>query len=73
MAPSEDLESACPSLFAMNDYCRLCANKGDNMVPIYADEGADHRLETKIKIHLPFLNVLYNFVLNTKSVVPTLL
>lgn len=44
----------------INDFCRLCANLDDNMVPIYADEGADHMLENKIKTHLPFINVILN-------------
>ncbi|XP_050438562.1 zinc finger protein 184-like isoform X3 [Adelges cooleyi] len=43
-----------------NDYCRLCASIADRMVPIYVDEGADHRLENKIQTHLPFLNVQKN-------------
>lgn len=42
-----------------NDYCRLCANTHDNMVPIYVGQGAEHMLEIKIKTHLPFINVLY--------------
>lgn len=42
----------------LNDFCRLCANRDDNMVSIYSDEGADHMLENKIKMHLPFINVL---------------
>lgn len=42
----------------INDVCRLCANIDDNMVSIYSDEGADHMLENKIKMHLPFINVL---------------
>lgn len=40
-----------------NDYCRLCANTHDNMVPIYVGQGAEHMLEIKIKTHLPFINV----------------
>lgn len=57
MAPGEELEimQQC----SINDLCRLCANLDDNMVPIYADEGANHMLETKIKTHLPFINVMY--------------
>lgn len=45
----------------INDFCRLCASLDENMVHIYADEGADHMLENKIKTHLPFLNVLFTF------------
>jgi len=41
----------------VNDLCRLCANFDENMIPIYADQGADHMLENKIKTHLPFINV----------------
>lgn len=44
---------------SLNDFCRLCANFDDNMISIYSDEGVDHLLETKIKTHLPFINVLY--------------
>lgn len=45
----------------VNDFCRICANVDENLVSIYADEGADHMLEDKIKTHLPFINVFYNF------------
>lgn len=43
----------------INDFCRLCANMDENMIPIYVNEGIDHLLEKKIKTHLPFLNVLH--------------
>lgn len=46
----------------INDVCRLCANFDENMVSIYSDEGADHMLENKIKMHLPFINVFLLFV-----------
>jgi len=46
---------------SINDLCRLCANFDENLIPIYADEGADHMLENKIKTHLPFINVSYTF------------
>ncbi|XP_050529942.1 zinc finger protein 239-like isoform X2 [Daktulosphaira vitifoliae] len=49
-----------------NDYCRLCANMDERMVPIYVDEGVDHMLENKIKTHLPFLNVQKNDFLPQK-------
>ncbi|XP_060856206.1 zinc finger protein 615-like isoform X2 [Metopolophium dirhodum] len=41
----------------INDVCRLCANFDENLISIYADEGADHMLENKIKTHLPFINI----------------
>ncbi|XP_026820752.1 zinc finger protein 112-like [Rhopalosiphum maidis] len=48
---------------SINDLCRLCANFDENMIPIYADEGADHMLENKIKTHLPFINISENDLL----------
>lgn len=48
---------------SINDVCRLCANFDENMIPIYADEGADHMLENKIKTHLPFINICENDLL----------
>lgn len=60
MVPTEEVETM--QQYTVNDFCRLCANIDDNMVPIYADEGADHMLEIKIKTHLPFINVLYIFL-----------
>lgn len=50
---------------SINNYCRLCANIDESMIPIYDDQGADHMLEYKIKKHLPFLNVLYTLYLPT--------
>lgn len=57
MTTREDMETM--QTCTINDFCRLCANLDDNMVPIYADEGADHMLENKIKTHLPFINVMH--------------
>lgn len=51
-----------------NDYCRLCANTDERMVPIYTDEGVDHMLENKIKTHLPFLNVTYHSCILNKLI-----
>lgn len=59
MTNNEDVERM--QTCNINDFCRLCANVDDDMVPIYADEGADHMLESKIKTHLPFINVMYIF------------
>jgi len=58
MMPSNETIQPC----TVNDFCRLCANLDDNMISIYSDEGVVHMLETKIKSHLPFINVLYIFV-----------
>lgn len=46
---------------SISDVCRLCAGIDDIMIPIFADEGAAHMLEAKIKTHLPFINVLTIF------------
>lgn len=46
---------------SISEVCRLCAGIDDIMIPIYADEGAAHMLEAKIKTHLPFINVLTIF------------
>jgi len=62
-APNDEMETT--QSYTINDFCRLCANLDDIMVPIYADEGADHMLESKIKAHLPFINVLYIYIFNT--------
>lgn len=43
--------------YGVNDYCRLCANIDENMIPIYTGDGALHMIENKIRTHLPFLNV----------------
>lgn len=71
MAPSNNLEMARPAPYTYNEYCRICANKSDNMMSIFVDEGVDHMMETKIKTHLPFLNVMYSIMLNVKSVIIT--
>ncbi|XP_050530182.1 zinc finger protein 836-like [Daktulosphaira vitifoliae] len=49
--------------YSVNDYCRLCASKHNHMIPIYIDEGIHHKLEKKLRTHLPFLNVQQNDLL----------
>lgn len=33
--------------------CRLCANKSDNLIPIYSEEGVSNDLSTKMNLYLP--------------------
>lgn len=48
--------------YGVNDFCRLCANTDSSMIPIFSGDGAVHMLESKIKMHLPFIKVLYTLV-----------
>lgn len=37
--------------------CRLCGNSNPQLMPIFSDDGDEHKLSDKIKEHLPIIEV----------------
>lgn len=49
----EEIPNRKDETIAWTDLCRICANVGDHLIPIFKGEGAEHDLSNKILKYLP--------------------